>query len=981
MSLSNDLLYQFAKMTSNKKQTNKDKTVYGTIIRQNGASYVKIDGSDILTPISSTADVIDGDRVTVLIKDHQAIVTGNLSSPSATKDSVDDIGTKIAEFEIVIADKVSTIQLEAQVARIDELESINVTITGELEAAMADIQELEAINATITGKLDAAEAEIDNLTATKLDADVADIKFATIESLEAIDADVYNLTSEYGTFKDLVTEKFTANEAVIEEIRSQLINVDDLEVKFANIDFSNIGKAAIEAFFSKSGMIADLVVGDGTITGELVGVTIKGDLIEGNTIVADKLVIKGSDGLFYKLNTNGETVTSSQTEYNSLNGKVITAKTVTAEKIAVNDLVAFDATIGGLNIANNSIYSGVKESVNNTTRGFYVDDDGQVAFGDANNFIKYFKDTDNVYKLRIAAGSIVLSSTNKNIEDSLAETITSSVSEFYQSNSPTELSGGSWSSSQPAWTQGKYIWLRAKVTYGNGNVAYSPNQTGVCITGNTGATGGKGEKGEQGNPGEDGRGVSSTAITYQASTSGTSVPTGVWSSNIPSVPAGQYLWTRTVITYTDKTTSTLYSVGKMGNTGAAGGKGEKGDPGNDGRGVKSTVVTYQAHSSQTSTPTGTWSSTVPQLSTDKPYLWTRTVITYTDDTTSTSYSVSSTLESIEVGGRNLIIGTNKASTDGWYHYGWDGSWTTYSEEERTYEFKTVNGWRVAVYDMTEYVGNDISISCDVCLESKSTNTESIWIASSERSHNTNTGSQKLSGYLTFEEEDIWYHYENHINLTQPFLGFYVRSTVSDAATGTTYVLIKNLKFEKGNKSTDWTPAPEDMATNERVSIAESMIEQLNNSISMIVTDEDGSSMMTQTSNGWTFNISAVENRINQAYETLNYLSGSVEQANNLINNLDSLLDDVSKKTAYINIGTDSSGAPCIELGKSDNPFKVRITNTTIDFIDNFATVAYISNRTLYIESAIVKNELQIGEGTGFIFKRRSNGNLGLRWVG
>ena len=64
-------------------------------------------------------------------------------------------------------------------------------------------------------------------------------------------------------------------------------------MKYASIDFSNIGIAAMEKFYSESGLIKNVVVGDQTITGELVGVTIKGDLIEGNTIKADKLVIKG----------------------------------------------------------------------------------------------------------------------------------------------------------------------------------------------------------------------------------------------------------------------------------------------------------------------------------------------------------------------------------------------------------------------------------------------------------------------------------------------------------------------------------------------------------------------------------------------------------------------------------------------------------------------------------------------------------------
>lgn len=125
----------------------------------------------------------------------------------------------------------------------------------------------------------------------------------------------------------------------------------------------------MEKFYSESGLIKNVVVGDQTITGELVGVTIKGDLIEGNTIKADKLVIKGEDGLYYKLNTNGSGVTSEQTDYNSLNGTVIQAKSITADKVAVTDLVAFGADIGGNHIGHDCIYSGAKTSALNTTRG------------------------------------------------------------------------------------------------------------------------------------------------------------------------------------------------------------------------------------------------------------------------------------------------------------------------------------------------------------------------------------------------------------------------------------------------------------------------------------------------------------------------------------------------------------------------------------------------------------------------------------
>lgn len=487
MALSSDLISQFVQITKDDKQEKKETTVYGTIVEYNGDKYVRLDGSELLTPISTTADAIDGERVTVMIKNHSAIVTGNMSSPAARTDTVKELGNKISEFEIIIADKVSVERLEAEIARIDTLVSENVTIKGRLDANEASIKSLTADNATINGKLTAAEAEITDLKAKKLDAEVADITYATIANLEAAQAKIINLEATYGEFHDLTTKRLDAAEANINDLTVNKLSVSDAELKYANIDFANIDMAAVKKLFTESGIIKDLVVSDGKITGELVGVTIKGDLIEGNTIIADKLVIKGSDGLYYKLNTNGVTTETEQTEYNSLNGSVITAKSITATKISVDDLVAFGATIGGFNITESSIYSGAKSSAGNTTQGVYLDKEGQIAFGDANNFLKYFKDTDGAYKLEISAKSIKFSASNKNLETALDATITKTVEEFYQSTSPVILADGNWSTEQPTWTEGMYVWRRTAITYGNGHSEYSPSSTGVCITGNTGA--------------------------------------------------------------------------------------------------------------------------------------------------------------------------------------------------------------------------------------------------------------------------------------------------------------------------------------------------------------------------------------------------------------------------------------------------------------------------------------------------------------
>ena len=516
MGLSHDLISQFVKVTNDQQTEKKETIAYGTAVELDGKKYVRLDGSDMLTPVSSTADAEANERVTVLIKDHTATITGNASSPAARKQSVDDVADQITKVEMLVADKVSTGDLDAERGRINTLVSENATITERLTASEANIEKLKTDNVTIKDTLTAQNGEIENLKVGVLTVDVADAKYAAIESLEATNVDVHNLESDYASFKNATTDNLTSVNA----------SITNLDSTYAKINFANIGDAAVEKIFSESGIIEDLIVSDGKITGELVGVTIKGDLIEGNTIQADKLVVKGSYGLYYKLNIEGGATATEQVSeedlQNGLSGSIIVAKSITAEQVAVDDLVAFGATIGGfhivgnslsygiaeedidvikahfenltsitanyenmeainaeienlkeryanldrvtaedvealnvdienlrtaftnetsisaedLNVANSeidnlkaynasftyssspgSIYSGVKSSVDNTTKGVYLDSDGKFSFGDSDNFIKFYEDQNGAYKLEISADSILFGSNKKSVEN------------------------------------------------------------------------------------------------------------------------------------------------------------------------------------------------------------------------------------------------------------------------------------------------------------------------------------------------------------------------------------------------------------------------------------------------------------------------------------------------------------------------------------------------------------------------------------
>lgn len=135
----------------------------------------------------------------------------------------------------------------------------------------------------------------------------------------------------------------------------------------------------------------------------------------------------------------------------------------------------------------------------------------------------------------------------------------------------------------------------------------------------------KGETGAKGDKGDTGKGVKSTAVTYQVSSSGTAIPTGTWSSSVPSASAGQYLWTRTVITYTDNTTSTIYSVSRMGTNGTNGANGKS---------IGSVINYYLATASASGVTAATsgWTTTVQSVSAAKKYLWNYEVVKYTDGT-------------------------------------------------------------------------------------------------------------------------------------------------------------------------------------------------------------------------------------------------------------------------------------------------------------------------------------------------------------
>lgn len=538
MALSHEVVSQFAKLVDNKPKKDEGVTVKGTYKIIGDIEYVQLDGSDVLTPVESTVEAKTGERVQVLIKDHFATVTGNISSPAARSkdvkdlaDTVDEQGNTIQQMDnTIIQQGNSIIQMNTSINQHettinqhdtkinqqgDQIVSINNTIISQgnsieanHNAIIAQGNEIDVMNDTITShgnsitsmnntiqqhgnKIDQNSNTISQQgntinqqgnKITEIDNTVKTQGNTIVAQGNTIDAHGTQLTTHSSQIT-ILNSGFVIKDGVLTGLSEVVVNKlksDTLDTGYAKIDFANIQMAAVQKLFTESGIIKDLVVQEGAITGELVGVTLKGDLIEGNTIVADKLVIKGSDGLYYKLNTNGETIESNQTSENSLNGQVIAAKSITASKIQVTDLVAFGATIGGFDITNSSINTHLKTSIDSSTNGIYLDSDGQMAIGNDINHIKYYKDENNNFILDVRLDKLYLGSSQQTADQQFQGMVEISANNL---TSVFKTSGGSNLLRNSVGYAGTDFWLTSGTITTNQNDDMSLSGSEFILTG------------------------------------------------------------------------------------------------------------------------------------------------------------------------------------------------------------------------------------------------------------------------------------------------------------------------------------------------------------------------------------------------------------------------------------------------------------------------------------------------------------------
>lgn len=396
MDLSNDLISKFVKITNDAdKQKPKEGTVYGTAVKYDGGIYVKIDGSDLLTPVDTTADIQDGERVTITIKDHNATVTGNITSPSANEgtvtkkvtEAVDGIEDKvITEVEILVADRVSTKELDAEVARIDELIAGKATIE-DLEATNAkidnlDVGDLNAINAEIEN-LKANKAEIGDLTATNATIGILDAKVANIDTLVNGNLTSDNILSFNITSKNTTMEDAFIKDAMIDRITANKImsgTIDTNNVVIQSTDGSMLLQGNILQMKDESGKVRIQIGKDtgGNFTFVLYDETGKGVLIDEEGIkssdaIADGLIVDAKVADNANISGSKLDIASVITEVNEDNSTTIKSSKIYLNEqnqsleVAFNSLKSQVETIQDITI-NGDLSSIVEQVQSNTTK-------------------------------------------------------------------------------------------------------------------------------------------------------------------------------------------------------------------------------------------------------------------------------------------------------------------------------------------------------------------------------------------------------------------------------------------------------------------------------------------------------------------------------------------------------------------------------------------------------------------------------------
>ena len=339
MGLSYDLISEFVKITNDKKEKPKEGTVYATIVGSGDTKYVKIDGSDLLTPMDTTTDIEDGERVTVMIKDHKATVTGNITSPSVSSGTVNTVvGNAVGENFTVVNS-----QIENLVAKDSYLEN-------------AYVQNSQVVNSKIEN-LEAADSRIENSVIENFN--VID---GVVQDLRATNADIEVLHADFAEIKTLVNGNLTSDNILAFKITADKVTVEDAFIKDAMVD--TISAAKINAGRINTNMVS-IGSEDGgmLITGSTQQFTDKNGNVRiqiGKDASGDfTFILYGEDGRGQIINQNGITATA------------------IGDGLIVNDMINNNANISGDKLNISSVITNINNDNSTTIQSSKVYLDGQ----------------------------------------------------------------------------------------------------------------------------------------------------------------------------------------------------------------------------------------------------------------------------------------------------------------------------------------------------------------------------------------------------------------------------------------------------------------------------------------------------------------------------------------------------------------------------------------------------------------------------
>lgn len=990
MALSKNLISDFVKATTDDKKTAEETTLYGTIVEYNGSKYVRLDGSDMLTPYTATVAAKAGERVRVSVGKHSATVTGNVSSPAARTGDVEELGQKVDTFDAVVANKATIKDLEVERARVDDLVADNVVIKNQLTADSAEIKDLKADNVDIKGKLTARDAEIENLKANKIDAEVVSANYATIKNLEATQASVKELSANKANItdltaatgridklesKDIETDKLIAGKADItdltaatgriDNLESKNIETDNLVAKKADIDLANVNNAWINKGVLKDGSIGSAAIHEGAVTNAKIAdatieaakiKSINADSIVAGTIKTERLIIAGPDGQ--------DSIVKAINIANGVSEAEVNGQKIQAASIDVVDLSAFQAKIAQFDMSQNAIYSG-KLAINDPTSGVYISTTG-LGLGDGaltskkESPIQMY--ADGVFKLKGKNSSLEFNPVTDMLDINVSKfrigskeaatvdnTVKSTLEQFYSSTSPTSLVGGSWSNNQPEWTEGKYIWRRNFVTYGDDRTEFMPSENGVCITGNTGAQGARGPQGAAGPKGETGA-QGPQGETGPKGETGAQGPQGDKGATGPQGPTGP-----------------------KGETGAQGPQGNPGSTGPQGVSVTTIKDQWYKSTSNTAQAGGSWSDTQPNWESGK-YIWTRSHITFSNGNTTTTnpvlanainnananaVSAVSKVNNLSVGGRNLVLNSHKLDDKFFGAGGYLGTFTVVSDSE------ALSKYHVETKCTTAGAGPHYPIFQKTADKIGKTYTWSFWakcsVAKTGSVGHESGGQTNISLTTSWKKfSHTWAYADTEYYSFTFYLGFKVGEIL----------YIRDFKIEEGTQATTWTPAPEDV--DNKVSTANT---NASNAVSTANTANSTANTAKSTADAAKSSAASAISTANTANSTANTAKTTASNAASTANTAKSTADSANNKIDNLKIG----GRNLIPVGMIKNN---GLSTFSYDKVSNTWTcVAQIGSnswgRGIYFDTGVKK--IYIPRGYTYIISLEVNPEVACIW--